>query len=212
MTAIYASRFAQQPVLKLGAAVAAALMITFLSFAVMQQLIKATQVARPQVVDIGPVVLFIPPKDTDAQIKPQLPKMPPPQNRDIPKPTIEPVDMTNVGPGPVTLQPPILPRTNGGPMQQVTDRSAAPLVRVEPRYPIDAARDGITGWVRLGFTIDETGSVTDITVLAAEPGAIFNREAIRALRRWKYQPQIVNGTAIKQLNMQVQLDFSLQND
>ncbi|CAM5204925.1 TonB family protein [Alishewanella longhuensis] len=46
---------------------------------------------------------------------------------------------------------------------------ATPLVRVEPRFPTEAARQGISGWVMLNFSIDESGSVTDVSVVAAEP-------------------------------------------
>jgi periplasmic protein TonB len=213
MSVIHLNQLPEQPAVKLVTAVVAALSITFLSFAIMQQLIKANQGARPEAVAYEPVTLFVQTKETDPVVKDPMPKMPPPQPRDLPKPPIEPVDSTNISPGPVVVDAPSIPSAKGGPMQQgQTDRSATPLVRVEPRYPIDAARDGITGWVKLGFNIDETGNVTDVEVLAAEPGNIFNREAIRALRRWKYQPQIVDGKAIKQLNLQVQLDFSLQTD
>ncbi|CAM5203572.1 energy transducer TonB [Alishewanella longhuensis] len=89
---------------------------------------------------------------------------------------------------------------------------ATPLVRAEPRFPTEAARQGISGWVMLNFSIDESGSVTDVSVVAAEPKDIFEREAIRALRRWKYQPQLVEGKAVKQSNLQVQLDFQLQQE
>ena len=67
-----------------------------------------------------------------------------------------------------------------------------------------------TGWVKLSFTIDKSGAVTDVQVLSAEPANVFNREAMRALKRWKYQPLILNGKAEKRLQLQVQLDFQLE--
>lgn len=89
---------------------------------------------------------------------------------------------------------------------------ARPIVRISPQYPIQAARDGVEGWVRLSFTINETGGVEDITVLDAEPKRTFNREATRALRKWKYRPKMVDGKGIKQFNMTVQLDFQLNGN
>jgi len=199
--------------LKMSAAFAVAATITLLSFALMQQLIAAKHGPRPKVEPIGPLTLYSPPKDSAVIEKTPMPKMPPPPERNLPKPEVMDADPANITPGLVTLGPIELPKSDGRNMGSgVTDRSATPLVRVEPRYPIDAARDGITGWVRLAFSIDETGSVTDIAVLAAEPANIFNREAIKALRRWKYQPNIVNGVAVKQTNMSVQLDFSIQDN
>jgi len=202
-----------QNAFKILASGLSALCITFLLFAAMQQLIKIGALPRQEIVDIGPVQLFSPEPDTDIIVRPTMPKMPEPQIRDIPLPQPTTGENTTIGPDTLSIGPVDIP-TNTGPTLQhnQTDRSATPLVRVEPRYPIEAARDGITGWVRLGFTIDHSGSVTDIKILAAEPANLFNREAIRALRRWKYQPQMVEGKPVNQLNMQVQLDFSLQTD
>lgn len=199
--------------LKMTAAFTAASIITLLTFALMQQLIAAKQEARPVVDELGPITLFTPPKDSEVIEKSQMPKMPPPPERNLPRPEQMHSDPTNITPGPISLGPIPVPKSSGKEFGSgITDRSATPLVRVEPKYPITAARDGITGWVRLAFSIDEVGNVTDVEVLASEPANIFNREAIKALKRWKYQPTIVNGVAIKQTNMSVQLDFSLQNN
>lgn len=89
------------------------------------------------------------------------------------------------------------------------DGDATPIVRIEPQYPIAAARDGKEGWVQLSFTINELGGVDDIEVIDADPKRIFDREAKRALRKWKYKPKIVDGKALKQPGMTVQLDFTL---
>jgi len=48
-------------------------------------------------------------------------------------------------------------------------------------------------------------------VVDAEPKRVFDREAIRALKRWKYSPKIENGQALKQTGIMVQLDFNLDN-
>lgn len=89
------------------------------------------------------------------------------------------------------------------------DGDATPIVRIEPQYPISAARDGKEGWVQLSFTINELGGVDDIEVIDADPKRVFDREAKRALKKWKYKPKIVDGKALKQPGMTVQLDFKL---
>lgn len=89
------------------------------------------------------------------------------------------------------------------------DGDATPIVRIEPQYPIAAARDGKEGWVQLRFTINELGGVDDVEVIQAEPKRLFDKEAIRALKKWKYKPKIVDGKPLKQPGMTVQLDFTL---
>ena len=89
------------------------------------------------------------------------------------------------------------------------DGDATPIVRIEPKYPVQAARDGINGWVKMRFSIMPDGSVDEIEVVDAQPKRVFDKEAIRALKRWKYSPKIENGKALKQTGIQVQLDFNL---
>ena len=89
------------------------------------------------------------------------------------------------------------------------DGEATPIVRIEPKYPMQAARDGKEGWVRLSFTINEIGGVEDVKVLDAKPKRIFDKEAKRALRKWKYRPKVVDGKPEKQFGLAVQLDFKM---
>nr|WP_086938063.1 energy transducer TonB [Thaumasiovibrio occultus] len=95
------------------------------------------------------------------------------------------------------------------PVTGTGDQDVMPISRVEPRYPARALRQGITGYVQLSFTIDASGSPTDINVVSAEPARVFNREAIRALSRWRYQPMVVNGEAVAQPGRRVTIEFQL---
>ena len=87
---------------------------------------------------------------------------------------------------------------------------ASPIVRVPPKYPVTAARDGIEGWVELSFSIDKTGRVFDAKVVQAEPKRLFNKAALKALKRWKYKPTIENGNAQIQQGQSVVLEFNLE--
>jgi TonB family protein len=83
------------------------------------------------------------------------------------------------------------------------------IKRVAPDYPDDAARKGIEGAVDLAFMVSPEGDVNDVTVVHSEPSGIFNRAAVAAVRRWKYQPRTVNGVAVAaqvQLRMTFKLD------
>ena len=89
------------------------------------------------------------------------------------------------------------------------DGDATPIVRIEPKFPTKAARDGIEGWVQLSFEINEVGGVENVQVINAQPKRIFDREARKALRKWKYKPKVVDGKAMRQTGLTVQLDFKL---
>lgn len=89
-------------------------------------------------------------------------------------------------------------------------QAVLPLHRAEPVYPHDALRRRIQGHVTLSFDIDRSGKPMNIKIVEANPARIFNREAINALRRWKYQPQIINGQAQERLDQKVKLEFKLR--
>lgn len=59
---------------------------------------------------------------------------------------------------------------------------------VQPRYPAQARRQGIGGMVELGFVILADGSVAEVTVLGATPPGTFEREAVEAMQRWRFEP------------------------
>ncbi|KGY12262.1 energy transducer TonB [Vibrio tubiashii] len=89
------------------------------------------------------------------------------------------------------------------------NQQAMPLYRVEPRYPAKALKRGAEGYVVMKFTIDPTGKPVDIEVVEANPRRMFEREAIRALKKWKYQPKVVDGSAIAQFGQSVRLEFKI---
>ncbi|ALJ29878.1 energy transducer TonB [Stenotrophomonas acidaminiphila] len=70
--------------------------------------------------------------------------------------------------------------------------AAAPSLRAvstpAPRYPADALRSGTSGEVLVELTVGTDGSVTDARVLRANPPRVFDREALNAVRRWRFEP------------------------
>lgn len=70
--------------------------------------------------------------------------------------------------------------------------AVAPTLRAvstpAPRYPADALRSGTSGEVLVELTIGTDGSVTDARVLRANPPRVFDREALNAVRRWRFEP------------------------
>jgi len=194
---------------KLMTAALPALVITFLLFALMQQLIETDAIsirATPIPIDNE-----MPEPRKDSQPNHIVRTLPEPE-KPMPRPESFTPDATGeAGPLVEVSVDPVLPAPGLGVAGDfmLLDKTATALVRIDPKYPAQAAKDGIEGWVKLSFSIDATGAVIDVQVLDAEPKRIFDREAIKALKAWKYQPQMKDGKALAQQGMQVQLDFSL---
>ena len=98
----------------------------------------------------------------------------------------------------------------GGRGGVVLDSDVTPLVRIEPQYPRKAAMQGIEGWVLLKFDISPAGTVDNIEILGSKPSRIFDRAAVRALRKWKYRPKMEDGKPVEQKNLKIKLDFTLE--
>lgn len=63
-----------------------------------------------------------------------------------------------------------------------------PLSTPAPRYPADALRAGASGEVQVEFTVGVDGSVSNARVVRADPPRTFDREALAAVRRWRFEP------------------------
>lgn len=83
-----------------------------------------------------------------------------------------------------------------------------PIVRIEPQWPREALVEGISGWVLIEFTINEDGTVSDPEVVDAEPRRMFERNALRAIYKWKFKPRIVDGSPVKRRATQ-RIDFNI---
>lgn len=105
---------------------------------------------------------------------------------------------------------PDLQLTGGLSAGTVRDREAVPVVRVQPMYPQRLADQGIEGYVLLSFTITPSGGVSDVSVLESKPAGAFDRSAKKALKRWRYDPQLVDGKPVARRGQTVRLDFALE--
>ncbi|NMP02853.1 energy transducer TonB [Pseudoalteromonas arctica] len=196
--------------IKTSTAVIGGAAMTFAAFAFMQYLISGEQRAPVKPGDDIIVEIFQAPEDSKLrhiqkiQPPPPMPKVPqkaPPLDTSA-DPVLAISDFT-----PITID------DFGGDIHNTINRptgDATPIVRINPKYPTTAARDGVEGWVQLSFSISPTGEVIDPVVINAEPKRTFDREAIRAIKRWKYRPKVIEGVAQLQTGQTVQLDFKLQ--
>ncbi|WP_277601488.1 M56 family metallopeptidase [Thalassotalea sp. G2M2-11] len=82
-----------------------------------------------------------------------------------------------------------------------------PIMRVEPKYPLKAAEEKIEGSVVLKFDVNTDGNVMNVEVMKGKPAYVFDRVAIAALKKWKYEPV----SSVVRNNL-VQLDFRMDEN
>jgi len=81
------------------------------------------------------------------------------------------------------------------------------LSRPDPEYPAIAKQAKVEGQVVIEATIDLNGNVRDVRVLRGN--ALFNDAALAAVRRWKYETTIVNGSPVEVM-MTAVVNFTLK--
>jgi len=70
---------------------------------------------------------------------------------------------------------------------------------VAPKYPRSAQRRRVSGWVEVEFAVDLDGSVQNVSVVSSDPGVTFVNAAVTAVEKWKFEPIIENGVAVRKL-------------
>lgn len=193
--------------------------VTFGLFLFMHKLISSGNDDRAELdaiagIHFGPVEI---PDDIATKSRRKPPKPPPPKDPPPPpKMQISKMDQQVQNMPQMDLPNLDVPMVGGegmfiGNFQQVDQKAEGdiiPVVVIRPMYPREAAMNGTEGWVEVEFTITEVGTVKDPKVIDAKPPRIFNREAIRAILKWKFKPRVIDGVAVERRATQI-IDFNL---
>jgi protein TonB len=207
-------------VLRTGVAAIVAAGVTFSLFLAMQKLISSGGDERAELdaiagIHFGPIEI---PDDAVTRSRRKLPKLPPPADPPPPpKMQVSKMDPQVQNMPRMDLPDLEIPLLAGEGMfignfrqaDQAAEGEIIPVVVIRPMYPREAAMSGIEGWVKVEFTITQTGTVKDAHVIESDPPRVFNREAIRAILKWKFKPRVVEGVAVERKATQV-IDFSLE--
>ncbi|MGC1460121.1 MAG: energy transducer TonB [Steroidobacteraceae bacterium] len=77
---------------------------------------------------------------------------------------------------------------------------------VDPEFPEIAREHDLTGFVDLEFMVRADGSVTDVTVLKAQPAGVFEKSSVAAVRQWRYRPIERDGLPVDE-HARLRLNF-----
>ena len=140
--------------------------------------------------------------------KPEPPKKPPPP--DLPTPELQaPPQAPNLDiEFPDISIPTDFKGAFLGPQNQGGNSQVIPLVRINPQYPRNELLAGVEGWVKVRFTVEPDGSVSSPKVVESKPPRVFDSSALRAIKKWKFKPKVVNGVSVSQDGTQI-IEFKL---
>jgi len=92
------------------------------------------------------------------------------------------------------------------------DRTVISVAKVfdsAPTYPRNALRMGREGYVLIEFDVDTDGSVLDPYVVESEPTGVFERSAIKAVRKWLFSPPVYKDVSVKVNDVRARVTFAL---
>lgn len=194
-----------------------AAVVTIAAFYMMHKLISGATGDREDLED--PPGIRFGPVDIEPEIERRQrrkPEPPPPPDTPPPPPDMQisevqqvrqqlpRLELPNLNLG-VGAGPPVLGNIG---IDRTAEGDIVPLVRINPQYPRDALMNQIEGFVTIEFTITETGTVRDPQVIESRPPRVFDREALRAILRWKFKPRVIDGVATERRAVQT-LEFNL---
>lgn len=164
----------------------------------------------PPIPAAKPVVIT---KPTPKTVSPSLAKKPAPpkpvqptlRRTDIPKSESQVAPQATTTPKTTSPTPRATPPT---PSEPIFSSNVTPIVRTLPKYPAQALRRSVEGWVKIEFIITTDGNVSNPRVIAAQPSDEFNDAALAAIRQWKFKGKVVNGQPATQRTIQT-LRFKL---
>jgi len=188
--------------------------ITFALFSFMAFLINKDQKTTVAVDSFIPVEVAQIPPDSKKSVIVRVKPTPPPPLKQPPRSIVEadPSEINNS----ISYSPSVIKtsgiKTSLNNSGQLSDNDARPVIQITPKYPISALNNGTQGWVKLAFNINQLGEVFGVRVIDSKPKRVFDKAARKALKKWKYRAKTVNGNAIEQHNLTVQLDFKIDSN
>ena len=62
------------------------------------------------------------------------------------------------------------------------------ISRSAPRYPREAEKKNIEGWVQITFKVGTNGEPTNVEATGAQPSGYFEEAAVKSVKKWVFSP------------------------
>jgi protein TonB len=196
--------------IRYASAVTSGTIVTLSLFYLMQSLIAMESI---EVMDEKPRPrLNFAPTVPDTAVEPNEPKrfenLLEPVEPDPPRPAPT-VDGETLGVIPSPM-PALLPEAAPGVTGFMHDGPLVVMIRVEPTYPARATASGLEGFVTVRFDVNPDGSVGNVTVIESS-NRIFEPAAVKATRKFRFRPSVVDGIARPTTGLQNRFVFTMES-
>ncbi|TDR20409.1 energy transducer TonB [Marinicella litoralis] len=143
------------------------------------------------------VVKPTPPREKPQQQEiSQAPTMPEITMDNPPSPEVDMPTKGNAGPSLNILKGVKMPSPGGSSIGLAGDMSGMIKTAIAPMYPQKELMAKTEGWVKVLITVNEFGAVQAASVVQAKPARTFNAAALKAVKKWRFHPKVVDGKAV----------------
>ncbi|MEL7298379.1 MAG: TonB family protein [Pseudomonadota bacterium] len=101
------------------------------------------------------------------------------------------------------------PTVTGPPGTAGDNAALVTIIAVEPIYPQRMLQRGIEGYVDVRYSVDQQGRAIDVIVTARSHSG-FERAALKALERFRYQPRVVDGRPTVVPGLEKRFTFTIE--
>ncbi len=93
--------------------------------------------------------------------------------------------------------------------EDLVDVAPRPKYRSAFKYPKQAKKKGITGYVVVSLLIDDKGNVEQVQVLESSPSGVFDSVVEQGIQDWRFEPAQYQGRPVKVWAKQkIRFDFA----
>ncbi len=176
-------------ILKWALFLLAGIVLTFLLLMLMAKLVEFN--GEPPIEDPGrivPVAIF----DVPPQVQEQITKLEPPA--EVVPPPVSPshvVPTTDPSRSDLNVIPDFIATVKNDDNPAIDFDSGAPVKRVSasPIYPRRALSRGVEGYVDVRYFVSPAGFTESASIVYSQPNGYFEKSALQAVERWKFQPR-----------------------
>jgi protein TonB len=81
-------------------------------------------------------------------------------------------------------------------VNEAFDTAPEAITMVEPEYPDEARREGVSGKTAVEVEVSATGTVDAARVLESSGDERLDKAAVEAVRKWTFRPALKDGEAV----------------